>query len=409
MRLLNVDTVEEAREKLLDGAKDLHLKTERIPLSSALGRILAEDAGAVEPVPAFRKSTVDGYAVIGQNTQGVTDSIPVFLEVTDEISIGTDAVKRIEPGQCAYVPTGGMIPGGADAMVMVEYAEHFDDSRIAVYQSVSAGTNVIQIGEDIMKDDIFLKSGTEIRPQEAGALAACGYAEVTVFAKPKITIISTGDELVGVDEQPGPGQIRDINTYGIEGLCTGNNIEVIAKKVLKDDEALMEETVREAMEISDIVAVSGGSSQGKKDFTSGVMDRLSQPGVFTHGIALKPGKPTIMACDKVTSTVLIGLPGHPAAAMMVFEFFILWLMRQKTGQSEKKQLTARIQTNVPAGAGRASCLMVDLIDDGDGYTARPILGKSGLITTLTGADGYTFIETNKEGLKEGETVKVTLF
>lgn len=164
MRLLNVDTVEEAREKLLDGAKDLHLKTERIPLSSALGRILAEDAGAVEPVPAFRKSTVDGYAVIGQNTQGVTDSIPVFLEVTDEISIGTDAVKRIEPGQCAYVPTGGMIPGGADAMVMVEYAEHFDDSRIAVYQSVSAGTNVIQIGEDIMKDDIFLKSGTEIRP-----------------------------------------------------------------------------------------------------------------------------------------------------------------------------------------------------------------------------------------------------
>ncbi|MEG0157068.1 MAG: molybdopterin molybdotransferase MoeA [Anaerovoracaceae bacterium] len=410
MELLTVDKVEEAREKLAKAAEGLKLKTEAVHVSQSIGRVLAKDVVAMEPVPAFAKSTVDGYAVIAQNTQGVTESIPVFLEVIEEVEIGTAPKKTVAPGQCIYVPTGGMLPEGADAMVMVEFCEAFDEKNIAVYDGVSPGRNVIQAGEDVKKDQCFLKKGTLIRPQEVGVLAATGYEQVEVFSPMHVTIVSTGDELVPVEAAPAPGQIRDINTYAIEAMCKKYGFFVQRKFVLKDEEPLLTKTVAEAMNTSDLVVVSGGSSQGKKDITAKVLDKLARPGVFTHGIALKPGKPTILGYDEDSQTVLMGLPGHPVAAMIVFEFFAVWLLREKTGQAPPKEIVAKITENVAGGNGRASCLMVALTEEvqGSGYTAKPVLGKSGLITTLTGACGYTFIETNKEGIRAEETIRVTL-
>lgn len=408
MKLLNVDTVKQAREKLLRAVSGKQNQIEFVQLEQALGRVLASDLVSPEPVPAFRRSTVDGYAVRAADTQGVTESIPVFLEVIEKVRIGTPALRGIQPGQCIYVPTGGMVPEGADAMVMIEYCESFDEKQIAVYDSVSPGRNVVSIGEDIKKQELFLKKGTRLRPQEIGVLSSAGVHTVPVYKPWRITIISTGDELVSAEEKPEPGQIRDINTYVLEAMSRKYGLEVVEKKVLKDEKELLLEAVRGGMETSDLVVASGGSSQGEKDHTAAVLDQLGNPGVFTHGIALKPGKPTILGYDEASQTVLMGLPGHPAAAMMVFELLAVWLYRQMTGQPEPLGTIASIETNVASAPGRATCLLVELQVSETGYTAKPILGKSGMMTTLSRAHGYTMIDTNKEGLTAGEAVKVVL-
>ncbi|MDO4485603.1 MAG: molybdopterin molybdotransferase MoeA [Bacillota bacterium] len=417
MRLLKVDTLDEAREKLLRATASKILQTETVHFTQSLGRVLADDLKSNENIPGFRKSTVDGYAVRAADTQGVTESIPVFLDVIEEVAIGSAPDKTVGPGQAVYVPTGGMLPEGADAMVMIEYCEKFDETSIAVYDAVSPGRNVISEGEDISRGQAFLKKGSRIRPQEVGVLSSAGVSRPEVFKPWKITIISTGDELVGADETPQKGQIRDINTYSVMASAMKHGFEIVDMKVLKDDEALLEAAVREAMETSDIVVASGGSSQGEKDHTADVMDRLSGGGVFTHGIALKPGKPTILGYDDKTETVMIGLPGHPAAALMVFELTAVWLYRQLTCQPEPKTTIAEITENVAAAGGRTTCLLVELEEqepkDDVKRTgvckAYPIFGKSGLMTTLTRADGYTMIDVNDEGLKEGQQIKVILF
>lgn len=410
MRLLKVDTLQEAREKLLKAAANKVPAVETVDFEETLGRVLAEDLESRDSIPGFRKSTVDGYAVIAKDTQGVTESIPAFLDVIEEVAIGTQPKKTVQPGQAIYVPTGGMLPEGADAMVMIEYCEKFDDTSIAVYNAVSPGRGVITEGEDIMTGTQFLQKGKVIRAQEVGVMASAGVTEAKVYKPWKITIISTGDELVDAKEQPAKGQTRDINTYSVSSISRNHGFEIIDRKVLKDDEALLTETISKAMAESDIVVCSGGSSQGEKDHTADVMDKLSNEGVFTHGIALKPGKPTILGYDEATETILVGLPGHPAAAMLVFELMVIWLYRQLTGQKEPLKTLARISENVAGGAGRTTCLVLQLTEGEDGiYTAEPVLGKSGLMTTLTKADGYTMIHGDKEGLKEGELIQVTLF
>lgn len=410
MRLLKVDTLQEAREKLLKAAENKTPAIETVGFESCLGKVLAEDLASRDSIPGFRKSTVDGYAVMSKDTQGVTESIPVFLDVIEEVDIGTRPEHTLKSGQAAYVPTGGMIPEGADAMVMIEYCEKFDDTSIAVYNSVSSGRNIIAEGEDVMAGAQLLKRGKVIRPQEVGVMASAGVTETKVFKPWSITIISTGDELVDASQQPEKGQTRDINTYSVSAISRNHGFKIVDRKVLKDDKELLTETIRKAMTESDVVICSGGSSQGEKDHTADVMDELSGGGVFTHGIALKPGKPTILGYDNSTETILVGLPGHPAAAMLVFELMVIWLYRQLTGQQEPAKTVARITENVAAGAGRAVCLLLELTDGSDGiYNAIPVLGKSGLMTTLTRADGYTVIHGDTEGLKEGELIQVTLF
>ena len=409
MKLFNVDTISQAKEKIKSSALTLLTETVTEPAYGSRGSVCAEDIRAGVDVPGFLRSTVDGYAVIAKDTQGAGESIPAFLKCVGEVQMGEDADLVISPGQCAYVPTGGMLPKGADAMVMVEYCEPFGENEIAVYGSVSTGRNTIEKGEDRRSGDIIIRKGAVIRPQEIGAMASCGVTEVKVFRPFDITVISTGDELSSPEEELTPGKIYDINTYSIAASAEKHGHNVVKMMVVRDNGDLLRSAVEEAMKISDIVCVSGGSSQGKKDMTSDILDDLSGGGVFTHGLALKPGKPTILGYDEKSKTILCGLPGHPVAAQLVFELVLMDAAAEARGQKKEPYVTAKMAVNVGCDAGKANCISVKLIETEDGYTAQPILGKSGLISTLTEADGFVITDHNSEGIKENETVKVRIF
>ncbi len=407
MKLLNVDTVGQARQKILTAMGNPTPEVIEKELLDAQGAVLAEDLCAGESVPSFRRSTVDGYAVCAADTGGAGESIPAFLKIAGEVEMGKAADVSVTPGTCVYVPTGGMIPEGADAVVMVEYCELFSDFEAAVYQSVSVGANIVEAGDDMKEGQKVLFRGTRLGPASIGVLASLGITRVKVYRPWKIFIISTGDELVPPGGKPKPGQVRDINTYGICAMAQKLGFEVTGCAVLKDERGLLFQTAAKAMEDSDIVVVSGGSSQGKKDETNSVIDELASEGAFTHGLALKPGKPTILGYDRPSKTLLVGLPGHPAAAMLVFELLVGWLWRAVTGEREPYPRMAEISTNLPAAPGKLTCQLVHLKRMEDGrLLACPIFGRSGLISTLSRSDGYLLIEENQEGLKKGEQVFV---
>lgn len=408
MRFLQVDTISGARERLLQEVGDNFLKMETVKLSEAYGKCLAEDIYAEENIPDFRRATVDGYAVKASDTQGAGDSVPVFLSVVDEISIGKPALREIKNGECAYVPTGGMIPDGADAMVMVEYTELFDKRDAAVYSSVSAGNGVVQIGEDAKKGELLLSRGTVLHSAQTGVLASLGKHMVKVYAPWHITIISTGDELAEVGEEKGRCQVYDINTHALYALAKEQGMTVDKAFSVKDEDEKIEQALKDALLCSDIVVISGGSSQGKKDMTADIIDKIAEPGVWTHGLALKPGKPTIVGMDKPSGTLLIGLPGHPVAAIMVFQLLLVWLQKNLRGEKEAPGVPAVLSSNIPGAAGRAVCQTVKLEKEENGYRAIPVFGKSGLMHTLTQADGYVLVEADKEGICKGETVYVQL-
>ncbi len=408
MKLFEVDTLEEARAKLCAAAGPSFVTTETVPVPQALGRVLAEELRSGIDVPGFLRSTVDGYAVVARDTQGAGESIPVFLKTVGEVAMGRPATVTVESGTCAYVPTGGMLPPGADAMVMVEYCEPFGDDGVAVYSAVGTGRSTVARGEDIREGTVFLKKGTVIRPQEIGAMASAGVRQATVYRPLTVTILSTGDELADPAETLTPGKIYDINTYALEALAARRGFVVNGRQVVRDDAAALEDAMRQGMARSDIVVISGGSSQGKKDMTADIIDRLADCGVLTHGLAVKPGKPTILGYDKASRTMLAGLPGHPVAAMMVFELIVCRAVRELTGQALAIGVYAAMETNVGCDAGKSNCILIELLDGPDGYIARPIYGKSGLITTLSRAHGYTVTDRNKEGVRGGETVFVNL-
>ncbi len=408
--MLKVDALAQAREKLMEKAEESLFETEYVGLLQALGRVLAEPVRAEEPIPPFRRSSVDGYAVKYQDVSGASESIPSFLKVIGEVCLGESTPLSIEAGQCVYVPTGGMLPAGTEAMVMVEYCEHFSDTEVAVYASVASGAGVVEIGEDMKAGETVLPAGRRLRPQDIGALAALGKTKICVYRPWRVTVLSTGDELIEPSREPLPGQIRDINTYGLCAQAKQEGMEIAACHIVPDVREELKRRIQEAKKESDLIVISGGSSQGKKDMTAEVIGETASEGVFTHGLALKPGKPTILGYDRESHTIMAGLPGHPAAAMLVFEQLLLWLFRFRTGQTESIPVPARIEGNVAGAPGKRTCQLVRMEKTSDGETkAIPIFGKSGMITTLTKADGYLIMEENQEGLKAGEAVEVHLW
>ena len=406
MELLHVYSLEEARALLLECTAAAPFGTEIIGLPEAAGRVLAEDITAAENIPAFARSTVDGYAVRSADTHGCTESIPVFLDILEEIQIGRAAARRVTPGACAYVPTGGMLPEGADAVVMVEYCENLDEGTVAVGSPAAAGQNVIQAGEDIRAGRPLLPRGTRLGGAQIGALAAAGVAEASVVKPPTVWVLSTGDELVRPGRPLKPGQVYDINTFALAAAAEKLGFAVTHTRALPDSYREIHGAVREGMAKADIVILSGGSSKGKKDMTGRILDELASPGVFVHGLAVKPGKPTILAWDEPSRTILAGLPGHPAAALMVFQQIFGWYWRQRTGERERPAAHAALETNLPGAGGKTTFCLVELLEGAEGLVARPILGKSGLITPMAVADGYIRIERNCEGLRQGATVAV---
>jgi molybdopterin molybdotransferase len=290
---------------------------------------------------------------------------------------------------------------------MAEYCEAAGES-VAVYEAAASGAGVALAGEDVKKGALLLRRGTLLRPYEAGALSAAGKTSFPVFAPLRLSIISTGDELVPSEEIPSLGKIRDINSNALKSLALRRGYELVSSKIVCDDAALLKAAIGEAIASSDVVVISGGSSKGEKDGTASAIGKAAKPGVFSHGLALKPGKPAILGWDEESQTLLAGLPGHPVAAMVVFELLLGWLCDKLFGRPPPFAVPAKISCNVPGSPGRAVCQPVILRLEGDLYTAEPVFGKSGMITTLTRADGYVMIVLNKEGLKKGEGVMVQL-
>ena len=409
MDLLRVDTIDAASGKLEDHCGSIMPRTETVNLYGSIDRVLAQNIISNENIPPYRRSIMDGYAVRSRDLGAAGDMVPTFLKITGEVLLGTDSSDLVlEPGHCIYVPTGGFVPDGADAVVMVEYCEPFGSGMLAVSKSASAGENIVQVGEDAAKGDLLLPKGRRLRPQDIGVLAAAGVTEVPVFVPWRVTVISTGDELVSPEEMPGPGQIRDINSYTIAARSAAEGLNVVKTVSLRDDETVIAAVLEEAKAESDVIVMSGGSSQGKKDMTAELIEKAADCGVLTHGIAAKPGKPTITGFDKNSGTLFIGLPGHPAAAIIVFEQLLIRLWRSMTAQSPEITIKAVVKTNIPSAPGRRTFQLVTL-KDGDVPEAVPVFARSGMISPVSLADGFFEMEENREGVKDGDIVEVHLW
>ncbi|MCL1913789.1 MAG: molybdopterin molybdotransferase MoeA [Eubacteriaceae bacterium] len=408
MEFLEVETLESARSKLLAASRALS-GTETVNLGEAQGRILASDVYAGCDVPAFARSTVDGYAVLSQNTQAASESVPVILELAGKVEIGKPAGIHMQDGQCAEVPTGGMLPEGADGVVMVEDTEFIERIGVMVGAGVAWGENVVYAGEDAKAGELVAPKGKILRPQDIGALASVGITKVQVASKLYIGILSTGDELVAPGDEPKLGQIRDINTPALSALAQKGGLYVSGAEVVSDNETDLINAIERFKETCDIIAISGGSSKGPRDIVADVAQAACSGGILTHGIAIKPGKPALLAFDEVSSTVIAGLPGHPVSALMVFELVVLWLARELAGLAASHPIPAILDVNVAASPGMLTCVPVRLAWENGCYIAQPVFGKSGLVSVLSQADGYFAIDRGKEGLAKGSQVLVHLF
>ena len=376
---------------------------ETVSLTAAMGRVLAEDIAATEYVPDFDRSTVDGYAVRARDTFGCTDAIPAILPLQGEVLMGEGAEFALNPEECVAVPTGGAVPKGADSVVMVEYTEDYGDGTIGISKSAAPGQNMIFRGDDVFPGKVVLEKGRVLSSQDIGALAAIGRVAVPVAKKLKIGVISTGDELVPPEQTPGPGQVRDVNSPMLEAMLTAYGAEVIIYGIVIVDEALLSEKVHAAVAECDAVLLSGGSSVGVKDAACRIIESMGN--LLMHGIAIKPGKPTILG--KAGSKPLVGLPGHPVAAYFITKIFILPLLCRLTGRKQESYTTtARVTESISANHGRAQVHCCRRESRDGELWASPIRGKSGLITTLAGADGYFIIDRDCEGLPQGAQVQV---
>ncbi|BAF60798.1 molybdopterin biosynthesis enzyme [Pelotomaculum thermopropionicum SI] len=408
-------TVEEARvavARYLPGKRP----GVRLPLLESLGRRLAADVRAPEDVPGFDRSTVDGYAVRARDTYGATEGLPSYLDVAGEVLMGREPEGTVSPGQAWRIATGGMLPPGADAVVMLEYTEELDCRTIGVTRPVAPGENVIRKGEDIAAGEIALPAGHRIRPQDMGMLSSVGVSEVEVELPVRVGIISTGDELVSPGERPVPGQVRDINSYTLYGAVAACGGEPRLYGIVGDDYEKLKRTLELALSENDMVLLSGGSSVGTRDVAALAIDSAGEPGVLFHGISVKPGKPTIGAV--VNGKPVFGLPGHPASAMVVFELMVAPLVRSggyAAGEKEMREaltafpLRAVLTRSLHSAAGREDFIRVRLHCKDGRLFAEPVLGKSGLISTMVKADGLARIPPGKEGVEAGEIVEVKLF
>jgi molybdopterin molybdotransferase len=385
---------------------------ENISVLEAVGRVIAEDVIADIDIPGFDRSTMDGYAVCASSTFGATESNPAYLTIKGAVAMGEEPPGPIKSGEALGIATGGMLPPGADSVVMNEHTAEIDAATLEVFRSVPPGNHVIAKGEDIRKGQIVIHAGLRIRPQEAGLLAALGHDRVNVFKKPVIGIISTGDEIVPIHETPGPAQVRDINTYTLSGMIIKSGAIPKQYGLVADDDRMLNEKCASALAQCDMVIISGGSSVGTRDLTIDVISRLPDSQILIHGVSISPGKPTILA--SIGQKPLWGLPGHVTSAMVVFERLVKPFIEHASGIKDHAiqkhlHIAARLTRNVPSAQGRVDFVRVRLIPDGKDFLAEPILGKSGLLNTMLQADGLIEIDINTEGLDKDTIVSVIPF
>ena len=382
--------------------------TETVTLAESGGRILAEELTADHDLPDFLRSTMDGYAVKALATFGASEGSPACLNVKGSVSMGRPAGFSIAPGETARISTGGMLPEGADSVVMIEHTEMLDETTIEVYRSVAPGQNVIETGEDFSAGQTILTAGQVLRPQETGLLAAFGRQSVTVYKRPRVAIISTGDEIVPIAGTPVAGQIRDVNSYSLSGQVLAAGGLPLRCGIVGDNFEALNSACRDALAAADMVLLSGGSSVGVRDFTVDVLRHLPDSRLLVHGISISPGKPTLLA--RAQHKAVWGLPGHVVSAMVVFKIVVYPFFTRVAGADGRRRpafrIPARLSRNLGSAQGRTDFVRVRLTLENSQYRAEPILGKSGLLNTMVMADGLIEIDVNTEGLEAGTEVAV---
>ncbi|RPJ18653.1 MAG: molybdopterin molybdenumtransferase MoeA [Desulfobacteraceae bacterium] len=385
---------------------------EIVPLDKAFGRVLRKDIISPEDLPGFPRTSVDGYAIRAKDSFGATESLPALLEIKGEVGMGQVPSMTVAAGQAVKISTGGMVPKGADSVVMVEYCHLMDQTTVEVSRAISPQENVIQPDDDFKKGAAVLRKGWKLRSQDVGVLAGLGVTEVTVHRKPRVAIISTGDEVIPVQEKPKPGQVRDINTYTLSAFCKEGGAEPVPLGLCPDDFEQLRNMLLKGLETADTVWISGGSSVGTRDLTLKVFESIESTELLVHGISISPGKPTIIA--RKGATAVFGLPGHTASAMVVAEVFLAPFLARLGGETTfgervQNKVSARLSRNIESASGRDDFIRVRLIQKDGEWIAEPIFGKSGLISTLVEADGLLRIDRNTEGLYQGQQVEVMKF
>ena len=417
-------TVSQARQTLLSALREIapkSLGTEDVDLLSALGRVLASDVVSPENVPFRPRSTVDGYAVAAKDTFGASENLPAILDIVEDIPMGRAPRMTVGAGRASRISTGGVLPEGADACVMVENTELLDDRTVLIQKPVYPGENVIQTGEDVRRGERVLEAGRILSPYDIGALAAIGAPSVPVLRKPRVAVVSTGDEIVPPETAPGPGQVRDINTYSLSSSLQSLGAVPLPLGIAPDTYDALRALVEEGLRLSDAVVVSGGSSVGARDNTLKVFSDLGPPGVLVYGVAVKPGKPVILAACR--GKPVFGLPGHPVSALVALDLFVRYALDVMAVLSlglstdslvaEGPRLRggfvqARLLRNVSSAPGREDHVRVRLVERDGELFAEPVLGKSGMISTMVRSDGEIVVPFEAEGFLEGSLVRIRL-
>lgn len=405
---LNLLPPDEARQRLLEFLPQ-KIQIESLLTENATGRVTARDVRANEPLPAFPRSTVDGYAVRSADTFGASDTLPAYLAQIGEVPMGDAPAFKLGLAQCGLIHTGGMLPEGADAVVMLEYTQALQTGEIEIQRAVAVGENVLQAGEDVAVGEIVIPAGTLLGPAEIGGLMALGQTQVQVAARPRVAILSTGDEVISPERTPRPGQVRDVNAYSLSSLIESAGGIPLRYGIIPDRADALFQSASQALGEADIVIITAGSSASTRDLTSAVINRLGDPGVIVHGVNVRPGKPTILGiCGE---KVVIGLPGNPVSALVIARLFVAPIIAARLGLPANQitpRVSARLSLNLASQAGREDWIPVRLVQSDAGYVAEPVFGKSNLIFTLVRADGLLRIPPAATGLQAGEQVEVIL-
>jgi molybdopterin molybdotransferase len=383
-----------------------NLGNDRIPTTEAVGRVIAAAVLSPESSPAFSRSTVDGFAVRARDTFGASEGIPVYLSSLGELRMGKKPAVMIEKGKTIGIHTGGMLPDGSDAVVMVENIQVLPNGEIEITKSVSPGENMIREGEDVKLGEEIIQAGRLLRPVEIGGLLAVGITVVEVRKEPRVGILSSGDELVDPRINPKPGQVRDINSYMIASLISRNGGVPVTYELMPDDPISIQESLQKAFRECDALVITAGSSTSTRDFTSQAILKLGSPGILNHGLNIKPGKPTILAvCD---GKPVIGLPGNPVSALVIATLFVIPMIMKIAGVKDlisPEKGRAKLAINLPSLAGREDYWPIKIEEKDGEIIANPIFYKSNLIFSLVNANALAIVPTEVNGLAAGESIE----
>lgn len=407
MQAWKLIAMEEARRVAVETMKTLQRQIEIVGLADALGRICAGDIINPADIPPFNRSTVDGFALRSCDTEDLVPDRSDLFEVVGEARMGRSTDHWIKKGQAVRIPTGGMMPEGADAVIMEEHAVYVGEKTIRISKPLAAGQNVNLRGEDAYKGVVVVQAGRRIGVPDMGILASCGLERVSVFKKPVVTVVTTGDEIVSPGETPEPGQIRDVNTYTLSALSREAGCDLYSTYRVTDSLKDLKAVLSDAVRMSDVILISGGSSVGERDFTTAAVQALPGVKILFHGVSMKPGKPLLMAV--MGKTVLFGIPGHTVAAMTVFREIVEPALAVFQGTSDRIPqffIQARLGTELTPDKERDEIFHVRLECREGKIWAWPLPAKSGLISVMTRAQGVLYTNAGQATKRVGETVDI---